>query len=190
MADNPGYQHPSSVLTERGGSAAGRGGQFGKNYMEYSAGGAYDDDHYSMYAPANYGSNGGMQILPSGSNPRFPPNPEMPPEQEEVEKEIPRQGASVDRPHSGFSGVSGGPGVSSSAKKGFQVLNHPPVKTNMPSADPRNHYLCPECGSLAVRICGCQYRDAQCTNNHSWFSIGGHKYPGISPNHVSQRQVA
>ncbi len=152
-----------SVLTERGG-AFSAASQMGKNYMQYLSGGAYDDDTYASYAPGNYGADG--TPLSISGNTQVPGTLRM--------------------------NNPGGPAPTSPGK-GFEVMNReviesepqhpsrPPVMA--PRGDPGNYYSCPACGILASKTCGCQFRDASCSQGHAWFWADGKKQPGISPNH-------
>lgn len=69
-----------------------------------------------------------------------------------------------------------------SSPPGFEVLRHQEPETSgqvHPIEQGGNYYICPLCKGLAVKTCGCPYRDAQCSNGHSWFITGGVKQLGI-----------
>lgn len=127
-----------SVLNERGGFLANQ--NYGaKNYMRYISGGAYDDDNYTLYAPANY---------------------------ENISMQKDDKNSKNDTNESQYNRTEN--------SKGFEVLGN---------KGDSNYYHCPNCNKVAVRTCGCQYKDSLCPNNHSWHLDNGKRQSGISPNH-------
>lgn len=149
-------QYTKPAIAERGGAGVGPA-SMGKNYMQYTLGGSYDDDQYNLYASANYGSDGTGSM---DSNSRAPPslaiNDPSRPQMDETKE----------------------------SRKGFQVMNQDALNPETKSINQvANYYTCPACNTLATKTCGCQYRDAGCANGHLWFWADGKKQPGISPNH-------
>ncbi len=147
-------QYTQPAIMERGGTGVGPG-SMGKNYMQYISGGSYDDDQYSLYASANYGSETARDKPPSSLAMRDPSSL-MPPNMQS-NPNVPN----TDPSHS---------------QKGFKVLN----ATEIPRS---NYFTCPTCNVLAIKSCSCQYKDASCPNGHAWFLLDGKKQSGISPNH-------
>jgi hypothetical protein len=81
---------------------------------------------------------------------------------------------------------------------GFEVLNRdslsirdksPPTHYPVfPIGD--NYYLCPLCAQTAIRTCGCEYRDAECSLGHKWFLNSQQmRQIGISPGHAPRMET-
>ena len=165
-------QMSQSPLTERGGTfpVAAPGP---KNYMSYNSGGAYDDDAYSLYAPSNYGNEGKMEI-------------------QRNEQQDTQRGPVEFHRESRMTGQSDRP-----SKRGFEVMNQEavtrsqePTSNNQEITQGGNYYACPVCSDLAIKACGCQYRDAACSKGHIWFMNGGKRMMGISPGHGPQQPTS
>jgi hypothetical protein len=152
------YRYPPTPDAERGGTFAGAN-QTAKNYMQYNQAESYDDDNYSSYASSNYGSDGGGAIHKNDGT------------QSQMGSQL-------------------YPPPSNGQKRGFEVMNQdalvPSPNTQqpiLPVDTSSSYYTCPVCATLATKTCSCQYRDAMCSNGHSWFLEQGRKQPGVSIHH-------
>jgi len=193
----PATQHqlyPSQIPTN---SVAGAGSRNYMHYMDPSHG--YKEGKYDQYTTANYEvynsgeavksnpnsansfnnqqlrlTNSVPKVINSGSNKYQNPGVEQPyyPQQPALQKPL-------------FQNPK--------PSTGFEVLNRESlsIQDKSPPVFPigNNYYLCPLCSQTAIRTCGCEYRDAECSLGHKWFSDSQQmRQIGISPGHASRTE--
>ena len=133
-------------------------------YMQYSNGGAYDDDKYAEYAT--------FQLEPTGrSNDFYPLNGEASMHKVEKTNYLPplKQPPPPQLPYQ--------PSPNHPQYQPSQIPYQP--SPNQPKISP-SYYSCPVCGDTAIRTCNCEFRDAQCISGHTWHLVQGAKKPGSS----------
>lgn len=170
------------AIAERGGKFPGAT-QMGKNYMTYLTGGAYDDDTYSLYAPAEYGMQGQVSLnatIPDSLRMQNPTDPNMVRSAPvtSMPNKIQAPLATETQPEQMSRQMQ-----QQMCQQMPQQMPQPQVPRQQPPQQSNNYFSCARCGSLATQTCGCPYRDSTCSNGHSWYIAGGTIQPGFPPNH-------
>jgi hypothetical protein len=167
---------------ERGGMNMFTPGMGAPNYMQYSAGGTYDDGKYSQYAVADYAS---------ATESPFPPRRNGPVSQPPFDPSL-LDGITAGRTADTGSAIRSGQsnrelewtmgngnrsGQSAPNErlptKAFEVIESPPPRP-APQAS-TSYYSCPVCNEIAIRVANSPTRDAMCRNAHIWKIINGQK---------------
>jgi hypothetical protein len=207
-ASNQPAQYRRSPLSERGGTLS-TANQHGSNFMQYSAGGSYDDHAYSSFASSNY-SQGEATIsksdpAPSDISPHsgigYTPDPRLeaqrqPPPgfnyHEQLQQAQGRPGVPLGSPSLGIpAGIpTRPPSLQSQPNQPGAVAGNASAPGPGPSPGSDNYYVCPMCRGLAVRVCGCRCRETTCPSGHTWHLENGMRRPGASPAHAGAAAAA
>jgi hypothetical protein len=131
----------------------------GKNYMEYTQSLSYDDQQYDMYADSNYGVYS-PQMTKDVSIIENPRKESLQPIQPPLPSSIKSQ-------------------IDKDSNKSIISNTHQSISKRNSSL-----YACPVCDNIAISVCSCQYRDAECQNSHYWYIKDGIKHVGNSPFHT------
>lgn len=171
---------------ERGGMNMFTPGIMGApNYMQYSAGGTYDDGKYSQYAVADY--------VTQTESP-FPPRRNGPVSQPPFDPTL-LDGITAGRTADTGSAIRSGqpnrelewtmgngnrsgqsaPNERLQPNKAFEVIDSPQPPPKPATHTSTSYYSCPVCNETAIRVANSPTRDAMCRNSHIWKMINGQK---------------
>ena len=180
----PEYQRHQMILPEeeRGGIGAFSGAPGAPNYMQYSAGGTYDDGKYSQYAASDYGGAAESPFPQRRNGPVFQPENDPNYSAGISGGRTPDTGRAIRPGSSGreMEGVNRA-GQSAPSNQAFEVIESSPQPISRSSSNPppippfTSYYTCPVCNETAIRVSDSPTRDAVCRNRHAWKLINGQK---------------
>lgn len=164
--------------SERGGTGMFPGSMGPPNYMQYSAGGTYDDGRYSQYAVAEYGM-ASESSFPQRNGPISQPSTNSNLLDGITAGRTPDTGSAIRQGMPNQEWISGDnrSGQSSSSHQAFEIIEAeaPISKPNTESNNSTSYYACPACSEIAIRVIDSPTRDAMCRNGHVWRFINGKK---------------